>query len=320
MSVRTFRITSVRVRLPLYRIDVNLTVTAMVFEAEPSHPNPDDLKRDPATATAAKAEYDTSKTGPLTVLANSMVYLPFSHVMDLPAVESIASKIPSLSGFAPQEASIRGGRFDQKARLGQIEYIFDLGNWSPFFTPPRNEGKKYATLLQILQYPFSHGSIHIETKSPIDHPRIDPGYYAGPSGSIDVETMVHCAKFADKIAQTKPLADIIQRRVFPPEGDVDLKKWVVDTTITDWHPVGTCAMGGKGGINAGVVDERLRVYGTKGLRVVDASIMPLQISAHLQATVYAIAEKGATMIIEDAGLSIWAKTTASRSTCTARER
>lgn len=65
------------------------------------------------------------------------------------------------------------------------------------------------------------------------------------------------------------------------------------------HPIGTCGMGGDRGIEGGVVDERLRVYGVKALRVVDASIMPLQISAHLQATVYAIAEKGASMVLED---------------------
>ena len=75
--------------------------------------------------------------------------------------------------------------------------------------------------------------------------------------------------------------------------------WLVDNTITDWHPVGSCAMGGTLGIEGGVVDARLRVYGVQGLRVVDASIMPLQISAHLQATVYAIAEKASQMIVED---------------------
>lgn len=58
-------------------------------------------------------------------------------------------------------------------------------------------------------------------------------------------------------------------------------------------------MGGSEGAKAGVVDERLRLYGVRGLRVIDASIMPLQVGAHIQATVYAIAEKGAAMIRED---------------------
>lgn len=58
-------------------------------------------------------------------------------------------------------------------------------------------------------------------------------------------------------------------------------------------------MGGHEGPKTGVVDERLRVYGVQGLRVIDASIIPLHVGAHIQSTVYAIAEKGASMILED---------------------
>jgi len=58
-------------------------------------------------------------------------------------------------------------------------------------------------------------------------------------------------------------------------------------------------MGGNGAQDGFVVDGRLKVYEVRGLRVVNVSIMPLQLSAHPQATVYAIGEKGASMILED---------------------
>lgn len=61
-------------------------------------------------------------------------------------------------------------------------------------------------------------------------------------------------------------------------------------------------MGGHGGKEEGVVDSRLKVYGVKGLRIADASIFPLPISAHIMATVYAIGEKAASMIKQDAGV------------------
>jgi choline dehydrogenase-like flavoprotein len=132
---------------------------------------------------------------------------------------------------------------------------------------------------------------------------IDPKYYAGKGGQVDLEVMAIAQSFGDMICHTKPLSEVVKARVYPSEDEsattYDLTDWVRNNTVTDWHPVGTCAMGGRAGMQGGVVDERLRVYGVHGLRVVDASIMPLQISAHLQATVYAIAEKGASMILED---------------------
>jgi choline dehydrogenase-like flavoprotein len=158
-------------------------------------------------------------------------------------------------------------------------------------------------MLQILQMPFSHGTVHIDPKAPTGKPLIDPQYYGDEHGAIDLEIQVLGAQFGQEIVKTEPLKSMVLKSVCPEEEIVDdeerLKQWVHDNTITDWHPVGTCAMGGHEGIEGGVVDDRLMVYGVKGLRVVDASIMPVQISAHLQATVYAIAEKASEMIRED---------------------
>jgi len=281
----------------------------MIFEVDPSLPNPDDLKRDADAMAAANDLYETSRSGPLTILPNSMAYLPLAHFLPEDLLASLSSRASALTGLGTEERDIRRRRFGPSQRLGQIEFIFDLGNWSTCFQPPF-DGKKYGTCLQILQYPFSRGSVHLAPGQPgtaaskLAAPVIDPRYYEGPHGELDLEVMAHCAEFADRISRTLPLSDIIRARAFPPpstSASDDFRRWIRDTTITDWHPVGTCAMGGHGGIRAGVVDSRLRVYGVKRLRIADASIMPLQISAHLQATVYAIAEKAANMILEDAG-------------------
>lgn len=300
-------------------------MAASIYEVDSSLPNPDDLKTDPDTAAAAREEFTSKGTGPLTILPNSICYLSLSQVMSEEAYSRLQAKANGIQDDFPERNDIRRARFDPSVpKLGQIEYIFDLGNWNPYFRPDHaSSGRKYATMLQILQYPFSRGSIHVRSANPIDKPSIDPRYYRDDGGSLDLEIMVECAKFAEKVTQTLPLASIVHGRVMPPGSartDDELRNWLVKETITDWcvslhlsyfvqydrradsifrHPIGTCGMGGDRGITGGVVDKRLRVYGVNGLRVIDASIMPLQISAHLQATVYAIAEKGAHMILED---------------------
>lgn len=92
-------------------------------------------------------------------------------------------------------------------------------------------------MLQILQYPFSRGSIHIRTASARDKPAIDPRYYGGRGGELDLAVMVECARVADKITQAHPLAGIVRGRVAPPaaaQTDAELRDWLVRETICDW--------------------------------------------------------------------------------------
>ena len=290
-------------------------VTAMIFEISPSIVTPEDLLADPKLAEAADKEYALSQSGPRTAIPSSVAYLPFSHFVPREELTTLGNSLLSQSTPTSKPSDrILVDRLLADNNLGQIEWNFDVSNYSPFFKSVA--GKKYATMLQMLQYPFSKGSIHIPPTSQengnkataTDKPIIDPKYYEGQGGEIDFKMMVASQDYADKICSTPPLSDIILQRVYPssppspdPTDDPnhDFTSWVRDSTITDWHPVGTCAMGGKSKEDGYVLDSRLRVYGTKGLRVCDASVMPLQISAHLQATVYAIGEKGAEIIGED---------------------
>lgn len=277
-------------------------VTATIYEIDPTIQTPEDLRTNATLAAEADNLYETTQSGPRAILPCSICYLPFSHFTSQETLAAIANRAPRLT---LRETILADRLSSPEPRLGQIEYIFDVGNWSPFLkASDSDQTKKYATLLQILQYPFSRGSVHISPSDPHGKPDIDPQYYASDNGvgALDLELQVQCARFGQKLVQSEPLAGFIRGPAWPASAELDdeeLKQWVVDNTITDWHPVGSCAMGGSLGIEGGVVDERLRVYGVHGLRVVDASVMPLQISAHLQATVYAIAEKASEMIKED---------------------
>jgi choline dehydrogenase len=136
---------------------------------------------------------------------------------------------------------------------------------------------------------LSHGSININPLSPNSEPIVD---YRALTNPIDIDIMVENIEFLRRymslpdFATSKPIETNPGANV---KGEA-LREWIRRNWIpTTFHPTGTAAKIPRD--RGGVVDENLLVYGTVGLSVADASIMPLPPGANTQSTVYMIAEK-----------------------------
>ncbi len=145
--------------------------------------------------------------------------------------------------------------------------------------------------------PASRGSIQAQSKDPNAAPLIRPNYLSCPE---DEAVAVAGLRYTRRIMQAKALAPFQPEEWKPGpdiQSDADLLDAARDLGTTIFHPVGTCKMGSD---NEAVVNHRLQVHGCSGLRVVDASVMPLITSGNTNAPTVMIAEQGAAFILADA--------------------
>ncbi len=146
-------------------------------------------------------------------------------------------------------------------------------------------------------HPESRGHLALKSTDPMSPLAIHPNYLSSLS---DQRAMVAGLRWARRIADTPTMRDYILDELRPGaavQSDEDLLQHVRDNAMTIYHPIGTCRMGGDAAHD--VVDERLRVHGIEGLRVVDASVMPSITSGNTNAPTIMIAEKAADMIAQD---------------------
>ncbi len=153
-----------------------------------------------------------------------------------------------------------------------------------------------VTAVCTLLRPESRGHVRIQSADPRQAPAIHPNYLAAQR---DRDTMVAGLRAVRRILQTPAMAQHIAEEVEPGSAcasDEALLDHIRRRGSTVYHPVSTCRMGQD---DKAVVDERLRVRGFTGLRVIDASIMPTLVSGNTNAPTIMIAEKGADMVLED---------------------
>jgi choline dehydrogenase len=184
--------------------------------------------------------------------------------------------------------------------------------WHVLPVPFEREGladpsTRAVSIMVTLVSVASRGVVRLRSTDPRHKPAIDPGYlYA----SEDMEPLVSGLRMAREFAAAGPLAGRCTMEMAPGPGvrsEEELREYVRQNLSTLYHPVGTCAMGGDSRLAASrltsVVDPELRVRGVAGLRVVDASVMPVVPRGNTNAPVIAIAERAADLICGRAPLA-----------------
>jgi choline dehydrogenase len=142
--------------------------------------------------------------------------------------------------------------------------------------------------------PESRGWLRIRSPDPAAPPAIQPNYLATQG---DKDTLVAGLRIARKVFESPAMAALVAGEVLPGKATETDAQWLAHIAAnagTTFHPTSTCLMGGD---ERAVVDTELRVRGTEGLRVIDASVMPTVVSGNTNATVIMIAEKGADLVL-----------------------
>ncbi|RHZ53908.1 GMC family oxidoreductase [Aspergillus thermomutatus] len=288
------------------------------FEVQDFINTKDDLmRRVPEVMGAAMNDYKTRQFGPFTVGGNySSALLP---IPEFSTPDTGASELSSVLDMIPNSVNpAHPFSADLAAFIRSLLSNPDEATGGYFTYPAQSDFKgsgtgeevirtkfpeNYITIAISLLHPLSCGSSHIASADPKDSPTIDPRFLTNP---LDVELLARHTRYIEAIAASQPLASMLKPGGKRTPGIPDdfrkvpldeVKDYVKSAAKSTFHPTSTCAMMPRE--KGGVVDSRLRVWGVKGLRVVDASVIPIVTRGNPQSSVYAIAERAADFVKED---------------------
>nr|POE52052.1 oxygen-dependent choline dehydrogenase [Quercus suber] len=262
------------------------------------------MRQEPEALQAAQQLYAEHKAGPFTM--GGMQSHAFMPMLEFAGTAGEQAQKELLDKYTPQNHdeyyNIVRSIIESPDEGSGAWFMFlaqaNLHEHGKSFVGTQLQPENFASLGCSQCHPFSRGSTHIASSDVNAMPDIDPKYFSHPA---DLEIFARHVQSMEKLRHQPELA-----KFFKPDGKRNhpdafgihtlegAKKYVRDTALTTYHGCGSAAMLPKE--KGGVVDEKLKVYGTSNLRIVDASIFPLIPRNNIMSTVYAVAEKAADII------------------------
>ncbi|TIC16579.1 alcohol oxidase [Wallemia mellicola] len=265
------------------------TYVASVFEVDSSVRNLDPVHFNPSIALEELAKYRSQSVSLLEQANVCVAYLTKDQLLDKEDQSELAELIKEVHLYEGEykDQYLKQLEFLESDSVTQSEFI-NVGFFADVFNPP-DVNKTYLTLLAANQHPFARGEVHIRSSNPLAHPRIQPNYLSHP---IDVLFQKAASKYTRRIAWQQPLSAVVEREVIPGahvQSEDDWEDLVKKRIFGEYHGIGTARIGKVD--RGGVVDDKLRLHGANNIHIIDASVIPLHVSAHIQSLVYAIANK-----------------------------
>ncbi|KAJ7038383.1 hypothetical protein C8F04DRAFT_951143 [Mycena alexandri] len=240
--------------------------------------------------------FDYDGQGPSDAIAYPNIYQLFGS--------AASTKVSQIKGNLSTWATSQAGSAlsaDALEQIYQVQANLIINNHAPVVELFYDTGFPDDLGIDMWQLlPFSRGNVKITSTDPFKYPTIKVNYF---SVAMDLDMQVAGARLARRILTSPPLSSLSTGETIPgsavPDNasrgtDAAWKTWIKNGFASVAHPIGTAAMMRRE--LGGVVDAQLTVYDTSNVRVVDASVVPLQISAHLSSTLYGVAEKAADLI------------------------
>ncbi|KFG83637.1 GMC oxidoreductase [Metarhizium anisopliae] len=253
-----------------------------------------------AGTLATPAILERSGVGRASVLSAANV----AQLIDLPGVGVNLNDQPGSTTYAHMSENhqndtslVDGGKlFGPEISLVNIDEIWATVPVAEFIaeTYPAVFGAPFWPLM-----PLSRGHVHIRSEDPFEVPVITPRFL---TDQFDQQVAVAVARLSRALWASTAFEGFVDDAYYDPEigpngTDAEYLAWLKGTAGPASHWIGSTAMMPRH--LGGVVDSRLRVYGAKNLRVVDAGILPFQLTSHTMSTLYAVAQKAAQLILED---------------------